>query len=139
MGNGIKAQQASYRSRENALAKNRAGWLALFADDAVVQDPVGVSALDPTGKGHRGKEAIGRFFDTVVAAANMDFEIDKSIPSGDECANLVVITHKLPNGKTLPMDMVVVYTANDEGLITSLKAYWEFEKLTERMMKALAG
>lgn len=138
MGNCLKAQEASYRSRENALGKNKEGWLALFADDAVVQDPVGISALDPVGNGHQGKEAIGVFFDNVVFPADMDFEIEKSIPSGDECANLVTITHNLPNGKKLPMDMIVVYTANDEGLITGLKAYWEFDKLTERMMEALA-
>lgn len=138
MANGHKAQQASYQSRDNAMAKNKQGWLALFSDDAVVQDPVGISPLDPVGNGHQGKEAIAAFFDNVILSATMDFEIEKSIPSGDECANLVTITHHLPNGKHLPMDMMVIYTANDEGLITRLKAYWEFEKLTERMMAAMA-
>lgn len=138
MANGLKAQQASYQSRDNAMAKNKQGWLALFSDDAVVQDPVGKSALDPVGEGHRGKAAIGKFFDTVILSAAMDFEIEQSIPSGDECANVVKVTHHLSNGKKLPMDMVVVYTANDEGLITSLKAYWQFDQLTERMMAAMA-
>ena len=32
-------------------AKDRDGWLALFADDAVVEDPVGPSMFDPDGKG----------------------------------------------------------------------------------------
>ena len=35
-------------------AGDRAAWLALFADDAVVEDPVGPSAFDPEGHGHRG-------------------------------------------------------------------------------------
>jgi len=138
MGNGVKAQQASYKSRENALGKNREGWLALFADDAVVMDPVGVSLLDPSGKGHRGKEAIGAFYDLIIANTDMDFEIEKSIASGDECANFVVITHKLPGDITLAMDMIVVYTANDDGLIISLKAYWDFEELQQRMTEAMA-
>jgi ketosteroid isomerase-like protein len=138
MANGLKAQAASYQSKDHALNKNRESWLALFTDDAVVMDPVGESPLDPSGLGHRGKAAIAAFFDKVIANANMDFVVDKSIPAGDQCANMVTVTHHLPNGKTLPMDMIVVYTANDEGLLVSLQAYWEFDKLTERMMAALA-
>lgn len=138
MANGLKAQQASYKSRDNAMAKNKQGWLALFSEDAVVQDPVGKSALDPVGEGHKGKAAIADFFDNVILSAAMDFNIEKSIPSGDECANFVTITHNLANGKQLPMDMIVVYTANNEGLITCLKAYWQFDQLTERMIEAMA-
>jgi hypothetical protein len=47
--------------------KSATAWLALFAADAVVQDPVGQSPLDPVGEGHRGHDAIGRFWDTVIA------------------------------------------------------------------------
>ena len=36
-------------------AKDRAAFLANFADDAVVEDPVGPSPLEPTGRGHRGR------------------------------------------------------------------------------------
>ena len=43
-------------------------WLALFADDAVVEDPVGPSAFDPEGTGHRGPEAIAAFYDNVIGA-----------------------------------------------------------------------
>ena len=34
-------------------------WLALFAPDAIVQDPVGPSRLDPDGRGHRGHGRAG--------------------------------------------------------------------------------
>ena len=48
------AQSASIQSMRNVRAKKRDAWLALFAADAVVQDPVGQSPLDPVGEGHRG-------------------------------------------------------------------------------------
>ena len=35
-------------------AGDREAWLALFSDDAVVEDPVGPSMFDPEGTGHRG-------------------------------------------------------------------------------------
>ena len=37
---------ASERSAEFAMAKNREGWLGLFAEDAFLADPVGKSILD---------------------------------------------------------------------------------------------
>ena len=48
-------------------AMDRQAWLDLFAEDAVVEDPVGPSMFDPEGKGHRGPEAIAAFFDNVIA------------------------------------------------------------------------
>lgn len=137
MGNALKAQQASFKSRDNALAKNREGWLALFADDAVVMDPVGISPLDPVGMGHQGKEAIAAFYDLIIANSDMDFVISSSIPAGDECANKVDLTNKLPGGIEVVTEMIVVYTANDEGKITRLKAYWEYNKVAEQMEKAM--
>ena len=49
---------AGKRSREAAIAHDRDAWLANFADDAIVEDPIGPSHFDPEGKGHRGKDAI---------------------------------------------------------------------------------
>jgi len=138
MGNCYKAQEASFKSREYALAKDREGWLGLFADDAIVMDPVGVSPLDPTGLGNKGKEAIGAFYDMVIANADMEFVIETSIPAGDECANLIDLTNRMGD-MVLKNKMIVVYTANDEGKIISLKAYWEYSKLQAQIDEQMAG
>ena len=128
MGNCYKAQEASFQSGRCVLAGDREGWLSLFADDAVVQDPVGESPLDPTGQGHRGRDAIGNFYDTVIAPGTMEkFEITSSHPAGDECANVVDIRNVLGD-QVMEMRMVVVYRANDAGKLVSLKAYWDFNK-----------
>jgi len=58
-----QARDAAKQSMVLTEAGDRDGWLALFADDAVVEDPVGPSAFDPEAKGHRGKEAITAFYD----------------------------------------------------------------------------
>lgn len=131
MGNCYKAQEASFQSGKYVLAGDRAGWLSLFADDAVVQDPVGESPLDPSGKGHCGKEAIGAFYDMIIAPGVMEkFEISSSHPAGDECANVVEIRNVLGD-QVIEMRMVVVYKANDAGELVSLKAYWDFNKTAE--------
>ena len=138
MGNAIKAQQASTKSAEYVMAKNKQQWLELFADDAVVQDPVGVSPLDPTGLGHKGKDAIEAFYDTIIAPGTITMDIQSSHPAGDECANVVKLTNAIGHGIVFKNLMAVVYCANDEGKIVSLKAYWDYNKLMEQTAKTMA-
>ena len=69
-----KAQELGFLSREYAVGKDKAKWLSLFAENAVVQDPIGVSPLDPSGKGHKGLKAIEAFYDNVIANGDLKFE-----------------------------------------------------------------
>lgn len=138
MANCYLAQAASRKSAECVMGKHKEEWLALFAEDAVLEDPVGESPLDPSGLGHKGKEAISRFWDMVIAPGQIDFQIQSSHPAGDECANVVDLTNTMPGGIEIKTHMVVVYTANDAGLVTSLKAYWEYAAVQDQLEKALA-
>lgn len=133
------AQQASFLSMRNVSAHNREAWLDLFADDAVVQDPVGISPLDPSGLGHRGKEAIGRFWDKVIARQKGLYTISESHPCADECANVVSVTQTLPNGRQHDISFIVVYRIDAAGRIVSLKAYWQFEKMMQNLARLSAS
>jgi steroid Delta-isomerase len=79
---------AGKRSREAAVARDKAAWLALFADDAVIEDPIGPSHFDPEGKGHRGKDAIAKFFDMAIAPSELTFNFEKTFQCGNEEANV---------------------------------------------------
>lgn len=131
------AQAASAASRRNVMAKNRAAWLDLFADDALLQDPVGVSPLDPSGLGHRGKDAIARFWDMVIAPGNVEMIVRESYPAGDECANVVTIVNRMPGGVEIRTDCAICYRVDARGKLVSLKAYWEFEKIAAQLEAAL--
>ena len=128
------ARAASQRSMAAVKAQDREGWLALFADGAVVEDPVGPSWLDPTGEGHRGREAIGRFFDTTIATLEgVRFEIVDSFAAGSEVANVGTIHLSLPGGTTGRCEGVFVYRVDDAGLLVSLRAFWELDRMTATM------
>jgi ketosteroid isomerase-like protein len=118
------AQRASFASPQRVKEKDKAGWLELFADDAVVQDPVGPSHFDPSGQGHRGKDAIGRFWDIAIGTVDFDFDIQQSYPCGDECANVWVGKITAADGSKGEVPMVTIYRVNDAGKITSLRAFW---------------
>lgn len=123
------ARAASLRSRAAVHARDRAAWLALFADDAIVADPVGPSPLDPTGDGHRGPEARAAFWDDVIAPNPVTMDITASHAGGDEVANVVTISTTFPDGAKAIVDIIALYAVDEAGSITSLRAYWEFDQL----------
>jgi hypothetical protein len=99
-----------------------------FADDACLEDPVGVSPLDPTGQGHRGKEAIATFWDTMIAPGEVEFSMRESWPAGETAvANVGSIFNKTPDGNQIEAKGVFVYHVNAEGKVTNLRAYWDYE------------
>ena len=127
------AQKASFISPQLVKERKRDEWLALFADDAVVQDPVGPSPFDPAGLGHRGKAAIGRFYDNIIAAGgSFDYTMQASYPCGDECANVWVGRMTSADGRVSETPMVTIYKVDAAGKILSLRAFWDFSRLLAR-------
>ena len=53
-------------SAMNQPLVDKAAWLAVYEEDGLVQDPVGVSRFDATGGGHRGRAAISAFWDVFM-------------------------------------------------------------------------
>jgi steroid Delta-isomerase len=127
----VNARELARRSQAAVAAKDRGAWLALFADDAVVQDPIGPSPLDPSGAGHRGPAAIAAFYDTVIATAErITFEIEHSYLCGDEVADVGVIRTVLPGGRqSAVVHGVYTYRSNGDGKLAALRAFWEFDAL----------
>ena len=133
------AALANYRSFAAVEARDRQAWLALFAEDAVVQDPVGVSPLDPSGKGHRGRAAIGAFWDNVIANGSQSFKVKSRIPRSDECAVFVVMHNRLSDELAFDLDMIVIYRVDGDGLITSLRAFWDYQAVERKLAAMGAG
>jgi len=131
-----KAQELGFLSRDYAVAKDKQNWLDLFAEDAIVQDPIGKSPLDPVGDGHKGKEAIEKFYDTVIANGNIEFNILESIPCADECANFAQIVNVVGDVK-IETQMIVIYRVNSNDKIVSLRAFWDYQKM-EDQLKAIS-
>ncbi len=123
------ARAASLRSRAAVQAGDKDAWLAIFADDAVVQDPVGVSMFDATGEGHRGKDGIAKFWDDVVSMNPVQMGIISSAAGGDEVANYITITTSFPDGGSMSGEMVAIYKVNADGQVESLRAFWEMDQL----------
>ena len=108
-------------------------WLGLFAQDAVFEDPVGVSFLDPEGKGHRGKEEIGAFWDKNIGPNTVKFDIHHSYAAGNEVANTGTLTVRTEGDITTTLEATILYRVNEEGKLVSVRAFWEVDKLNMSM------
>lgn len=122
------AHLAGKRSRAAVAARDKEAWLAVFADDAVVQDPIGPSFFDPEGTGHRGKEAIAAFWDKAIAPTDkLEFHFVDTFQCGDEEANIGSIVTTM-GGHRITTEGVFTYRVNAKGEMLALRAYWEVSR-----------
>ena len=107
----------------------------MFADDGIVEDPIGPSHFDPEGKGHRGKVAIAAFWDKAIAPTDkIEFNFVDTYQCGDEEANVgnIVITAA---GHRVTAEGVFTYRVDADGKMAALRAYWEVDRATASAQK----
>ena len=124
----LTASQSSWRCVQ---AHDREGWLALMADDVVVEDPIGKSVTNPDGTGVRGKEGVAAFYDSSIAPNQITITCEETFPSSspDEIAHILKLCFKFENGFTSKVRGVFTYKVNEAGLITNMRGYWNLEMM----------
>lgn len=138
MNDDTLAIRAHLQSIANAQAGRKEQWLALFADDAVVYDPVGPSEHDPSGEGFHGKARIGDFWDLMIGPGELTIVSHRRIPCGRNIAACDITAANTIGGFKTAIEMIVIYEVNDAGLLTSLKAYWDTEKVAQQVAEQSA-
>ncbi len=79
------ARAASQRSYSAVAKGDLDEWLTVYAEDAVIEDPVGPSMFDAEGKGHRGHDGIRAFWEAAIAPIDrFEFEINDSFANPEE-------------------------------------------------------
>lgn len=105
--------------------KAKEEWLALMAEDVCIEDPIGVSPLDPVGKGHCGKEAVRAFWERTIAPNQIRIDVERSFCAGMESAHLMTLTTSFPNGASAEVKGIFAYRVNDAGKLVSLRGWWQ--------------
>ncbi|MFI6870517.1 nuclear transport factor 2 family protein [Nocardia sp. NPDC050406] len=122
------ARVAGAASQAAVRARDKAAWVALFAADGIVEDPIGPSFFDPEGKGHRGAEAIAAFWDKAIAQTDsIEFLFDDSFACGREVAFTGRIRTRM-GGQVIDAEGVFTYKVDEDGKILALRAFWETER-----------
>lgn len=119
---------AGRASQAAASGRRKEEWLDLFAENGVVEDPVGPSGFDPEGKGHHGRTEIAAFYDkTIGVAESLEFLFDDGFACGNEVAFTGLIRTVL-GGHVIDAEGVFTYKVDDAGKILALRAFWEVDR-----------
>ncbi|WP_372503766.1 nuclear transport factor 2 family protein [[Mycobacterium] manitobense] len=126
----VTASESSWRCVQ---AGDKDGWLALMADDVVLEDPIGQAVTNPDGNGVRGKQAVSEFFDANIGPNQLTVTREATFASSSptEIAYILVLRTRFPNGFVATVRGVFTYRVNDDGLITNLRGYWNLEDSME--------
>ena len=96
---------------------------ALYADDATLEDPVG------GGEVHIGRQAIAGFY-KVMEAAQLEAELKTLRVGGHEAAFVFALTVTMGDS-SMVIEPIEIMSFDDAGNITSMKAYWGPENVTQ--------
>ena len=99
------------------------GVMALYADNATVEDPVGGGTI------HEGAAAIREFYATVTALKIDGEVLDARVCGNDLLFNFEITTHFDAENKAT-INVWDLMTHNDEGKVTSMRAYWTPENMS---------
>ena len=125
------ARAVAVRSMSAVEAGDRDGWLGLFVADAVVEDPIGPSPMNPSGEPRRGIDAIVEFYDNVIAMG----ECGSRSGSRTRRATNVPTSGRspsVPRRVEVAVEGVYTYRSDGNGRLVALRAYWEFDSMTVR-------
>jgi len=89
--------------------------VALYAEDATVEDPVGTDV-------RTGHAAIREFYVGLEALKQDTRVIAARIAGGEAVFHFEIVTHA--GEKTYTLSPIDVMTFDDDGLVTTMRAYW---------------
>lgn len=116
----IRSTAAAY---VNALkAGDLEAVMALYAEDATVEDPVGGGTV------HDGAAAIRDFYASVTALKIEADVLETRVCGNDLLFNFEITTH-FDEGSKATINVWDLMTHNDEGKVTSMRAYWTPENM----------
>jgi steroid delta-isomerase len=96
------------------------GVVALYHEDAVIEDPIG---SDP----RRGREALREFYTASAGMLQMKLTGPVRVAGHEAAAPLRVVIGT--NGERQALDIIDVMTFDDEARITSMRAFWSMDAL----------
>jgi uncharacterized protein (TIGR02246 family) len=105
------------------MENDRDAFLDAFADDGVIEDPVGTPS-------HAGRDARGAFWDTVhQLTERLIFDVKDVVVCGSEAA-MVLRIHAGTADAGIVLDAVDIFQVDDDGKIASMRAYWNMSRAT---------
>lgn len=125
----------AHRSLAAAVAHDRDGWIGLFTDDGRVEDPVG-------SRPHRGRAAIGQFYDTFIGPRDITYRPHVDIVAGSTVLRDLELEIQMAPNLTMRVPTYIRYDLQadpDDLRIAKLSAYWELPAMIGQFVRGGLG
>lgn len=113
-------------------------WLALYSDDAILEDPVGTPASHKGRRPGRLGDELGRFYEAFIAASGIEMVARRDIVSGMHVFRAVDIhTTNLKTGLKMKVPANLLYEVvprNGGFAIRRMQAHWELNRMSRILM-----
>ena len=131
-------------SPEVAGQHDKERWLALYSNDAVLEDPVGTPASHKGRRKGRLGDELGRFYEAFIGPSAIEMQVRQDIVSGMHVFRAVDIhTTNLRTGlkMVVPANLLYEIVSRDVGLqIRRMQAHWELNRMSRMLMsKGMLG
>ena len=116
---------------------DKQAWLDLYAEGAIVEDPVGSRpSIKGRPVGSKGEE-LGQFYEAFIAPSDIRIESHRDIVAGHQVFRSVSIhTKNMKTGLQMQVPANLVYDIVDrsgELKVSRMRAYWEINKMGRRV------
>jgi steroid delta-isomerase len=96
------------------------GIVALYSDDATIEDPIG-------SEPRRGRDAIRAFYEAAAGTVIMKRSGPPRVAGFEAATPLVILMGPVDQRNALPVISAMVFT--EDGKIASMRAYWSFDAM----------
>ena len=127
-----EALAAVERSPLAAGAHDRDGWLALFAPDGMIEDPVG-------SRPHAGRAQIERFYDTFIGPRDITFHRGLEVVAGATVVRDVTLEVRMGASVRMLIPAYLRYDLDDDLKIVALQAFWELPAMVWQFARTGSG
>ena len=124
-------------SPEIANRHDEAEWLALYTDDAVVEDPFGTPPCRRGAGTRGGRDDLRRFYAAFIAGTSIRIEERLDVVVKDTVVRDVVLHVKLPGGGRASIPAFLEYdldASNGALRVGRMRAYWDARRNGRAMM-----
>lgn len=96
------------------------GIVALYAEDATIEDPIGSEIL-------RGRDAVRRFYEASAGSVTMKRAGTPRVAGNESATPLTALMGPEDGRKAL--DIISVMAFDDDGRVRSMRAFWSMDDL----------
>ena len=133
------------QSPRAVAAGDKAAWLSMFSELAVIEDPVGsaahISGVFDAKSGRCSNDVLSRFYDTFIEGNRIEFLTDKDYVVGNKVLRDIALKLEV-NGMqaTVPMHLMYELVMEQAEIkVQRLSAHWEFFPMSRQMMSSNVG